>query len=68
MKEEDTTDYLACLKDAAEAIKEAMSLLDLGSRRCPKCGSVRFNTFSDKQSSNALGAALTRLESILVQQ
>lgn len=68
MKKEDTTDYVACLKDAAEAIKEAMSLLDLGSMRCPKCGSVRYNTFSDKQSNNTLGAALTRLESILVQQ
>ena len=47
MKKYDTTDYVACLKDAAEAIKEAMSLLDLGSMRCPKCGSVRYNTFSD---------------------
>ena len=65
MKAEDSSDYADCIRDAIDAIKEAQSKLDLGSRRCPNCGSVRYNTWADKQSSNHLGGALTRLETLI---
>ena len=53
------------IKDSIDILKEAQSKLDLGSRRCPNCGSIRYNTWADKQSSSAIGSCLTRLEALL---
>ena len=62
MKQEDRARFEECIRDAIEATEEAQAMLDLRSKKCPTCGANRFKTYTDKLTSNILGAVLTRLE------
>ena len=65
MTDKEDEEYIDCLKDAVDAIKDAQSKLDLGYYRCSKCGSLRYNTWVDKLASNALSISLSNLEKLL---
>ena len=48
--------------EAIEALKEALSKLDLGWYRCNCCGSIRYTNFPDKRRGDAISAAITKIE------
>jgi len=62
LKQEDEGTFTDCLRDAVDATNEALTLLDLQSRRCPTCGATRFTTYPDRLTANALGAVLIKLQ------
>ena len=64
MTNEDTElSYEDCMQEAIEALKEALSQLDLGWYRCSCCGSIRYTNFPDKRRGDAISAAITKIES-----
>ena len=65
MTDKEDEEYIDCLKDAVDAIKDAQSKLDLGYYRCSKCRSLRYNTSYYKIASNALSISLSNLEKLL---
>ena len=61
---EEEASFEDCMDDAIEAIKDAMSRLDLGYALCPSCKSKRYHNFVDKKEGDTLANSLTRLETI----